>query len=170
MRVFFTGTYEYTIDGKGRLAIPAEIRAQITHSSLGNPAGPQFLHVTLGPKNNLCLYTDVEFQRLAESLDKSSMDPDELEQFEDMFFGSARRVEIDSQGRILIPDQLLIDTGLNKGKVALVGKRDHMEIHNLEAWQNHRKKVLETNPGVLNTRRVLQMAEESGSAGAKAQA
>ncbi len=160
MRVFFTGTYDYSLDLKGRVAIPAEIRQQIAHASLGNPAGPQFLYVTLGPNKNLCLYTDAEFQRLAESLDNSTMDPQLLQQFEEMFFSNARRVDIDSQGRVLIPDQLLKDIGLaTPSKVALVGVKDHLEIYGLEAWTKRRQEALEKNPGILNPPRVARNSQ-----------
>jgi MraZ protein len=153
VRVFFTGTYQYSIDGKGRVAIPAEIRQQIVHASQGNPVGPSFLYVTLGPNKNLCLYTDAEFQRLAESLDNSTMEPELLQQFEEMFFSNARRVEVDSQGRVLIPDQLLKDTGLTEGKVALLGVKDHLEIYELEAWKKRREETLAKNPGILDPRK-----------------
>ena len=75
--------------------------------------------------------------------------------FNRYMFGSATEVEVDTLGRVLIPD-FLTDRAKLKGKVAVIGVQDRVEIWNEEAWQNY-KKVVEKEAD--------QLAEKLGNAG-----
>lgn len=52
-------------------------------------------------------------------------------------FASAVSAEIDEQGRILIPENLLVAAGIKGGEVVIVGVGDHFEIWNPALWQEH---------------------------------
>jgi MraZ protein len=142
----FTGTYEHSIDAKHRLAIPSDIRAQIQHEA-GQPAaspegaelpgaGVVHLYVTLGEGNCLAIYTEQGFDQRARELDQSELDADRILEYERVMFSLSRRVELDQQGRVRLPENLLAMTGL-KGDVVLLGVKDHLEIRDRGAWNTH---------------------------------
>lgn len=149
----FTGTYEHSIDAKNRLAIPAEVRAQLQTDA--DHARPAHLYVTLGEGQALCLYTERSFEKRAEELDHSNLEPDQLLAYERLMFSLARRVELDGQGRVRLPENLLQMAKL-KADVVLIGVKDHLEVRDREVWQSHVKHMLELQPQLLmNPRRAM---------------
>ncbi len=149
--MLFTGIYEHIIDAKQRLAIPSEVRDQIHPDRDGNA-----LYVSIGEGPILCLYTERGFEQRANELDHSELPPQDVLEYEQMFFPLARRVELDKQGRVRLPDQLL--KIINPGKeIVLTGMKDHMEIHPRDKWQQHIRNMLDTRPELLrNPRRVMR--------------
>ena len=149
----FTGTYAHTIDAKQRLAIPAEIRSQICGS---DRADETYVYVTLGEDGALCIYTDQGFEQRAEELDQSEMDYDELQRYELLFYSLSRRVKIDKQGRIQLPDHLLKRTKIGT-EVVLIGGKDHVEVRDRESWLAYVDRTLKENPKLLmNPRRAMR--------------
>jgi division/cell wall cluster transcriptional repressor MraZ len=62
--------------------------------------------------------------------------PDEIIAFERMNFALAGKVELDSQGRLLLNEKLRKRAGL-KDNVTLVGVRDHIELWNTQDWEQY---------------------------------
>lgn len=164
----FTGTYDHAIDAKNRLAIPSEIRAQLQREAAvrrsgdgeggDNDARPVALYVTLGERGALCLYTEQGFEQRAAELDRSELDADQLLAYERVLFSLAQRVEMDSAGRIRLPEQLLKRTGL-AGEVVLLGVKDHMEIRDRAAWHDYVESLLQSQPQMLmNPRKAMKKA------------
>lgn len=163
----FTGTYEHVIDAKNRLAIPADVRDLLFraagHDVRGEVRGElrgqeksAVLYVTLGEGQALCLYTEQGFEQRAAELDKSELDADELLAYERVMFSLASRIELDKQGRVLLPENLLKMAGL-KTEVVLIGVKDHLEIRDRAAWQEHIAQVLANQPRILmNPRRAMR--------------
>jgi len=155
----FTGTYEHSIDAKNRLAIPAEIRSQLWDA---RPASvprevPVTVYVSLGEKgDHLCIYTEQAFERRADELDRSELDPEQVLEFERVWYSLSRKVEIDAQGRIRMPEQLLAMSGLGKD-VVLIGAKDRLEIRDRQTWLAYLKETLQSRPQMLmNPRRVMR--------------
>ena len=149
----FTGTYEHSIDTKNRLAIPSDVRALLQKES--GRSKPITLFVTLGEGHALCLYTEAGFEQRASELDHSSLDTDQLLAYERLMFSLAKRVDVDKQGRIRLPDNLLKMSGVGSD-VVLIGVKDHLEIRDRQAWQTHVQQMLELQPQVLmNLRRAM---------------
>jgi MraZ protein len=160
----FTGTYERTIDGKQRLAIPADIRGMLTEEqtrsaeesgSNANPATDDklensngkaksgiSLYVSLGDNQVLCIYTVALFNQRAVELDSSNADPDTRFEYERIMYSLSRRVELDKQGRIRVPEQLK-DLAKLGNDVVLIGVRDHLEVRNRDEWEIDRQKILD---------------------------
>jgi MraZ protein len=152
----FTGTYEHAIDAKNRLAIPAEIRAQVQRQAGTGEGEPVHLYVTLTEGQALALYPEDAFEQRARELDSSELDADELLNYERLLFSLARRVEIDKQGRVRLPEQLLGRTGLS-GDVVLLGVKDHLEVRDRDTWQDYVQQMLAQHPDVLmNPRRAMR--------------
>ncbi|MEM1353824.1 MAG: hypothetical protein AAGH88_02965 [Planctomycetota bacterium] len=150
----FTGKYEHAIDAKRRIAIPSEIRRTVQRG-LGLGEGDTVVfYCVLGGPDVLCLYTEPGYQRLAEELRQSDLDPADLLEYEDVFFSQSQRVEMDSAGRVRLPDHLLQQTGL-AGEVSLTGAGDHLKIRDKVAWQARIDQVLKDKPGVLTNPRMF---------------
>jgi MraZ protein len=154
--VLFVGSHDLTIDAKGRLAVPSEIRSQL------DPSGsPQVLYaaiqvLTEGP--TLSLYTEQGFARRAEQLENSPRPAEEVLEYEQMFYGLACRVEMDKQGRIRVPDNLVRIAQLDKD-VVMIGVKDHLQIHDRDAWLKKVADTLANRPQMLmNPRRIVAPA------------
>ena len=120
----FEGQYNHTIDAKGRLSIPSKFREQL---------GDEF-HVTRGMDGCLFVYDNenwVAFEKSLMSLPK--FNSKDLRNLRRIFISGAASVEVDKQGRILIPAALRECAGLEKD-VVLAGVGDCIEIWSQERW------------------------------------
>ena len=120
--VLFTGEYEYTIDAKGRLAIPAEIR-----SWLDPQKGGCGFYITAGPNDALWLWPERTFERIAGAIEESLLQTEEQIEFDEITFPSARHLEMDKSGRVLLPQKMIETAGIGS-KVMILGMRDHLEL------------------------------------------
>lgn len=155
--MLFVGQYEHSIDAKHRLAIPSEVRQRLDPQRDG-----QALYVAIQQGPTLCLYTEQDFEKRAEQLDHSERSPEEVLLYEQMFFSLAQRLEIDAQGRVRLPEKLLELAGL-KRDVVLLGVKDHLEIHDRDAWQQKMERVLHERPDLLmNPRQAMRPQQQDG--------
>lgn len=122
-----SGQFERSLDEKHRLAIPKSLREDFS-----NPV-PDYLYVTKGYDDCLELYSLEEFNLFAERLRERSSSEDEFRRFERLFFSSAERVAIDSQGRVRLPERLVREAFLER-EVILIGVRNRAEIWDLQKW------------------------------------
>ena len=156
----FTGEYEHTIDSKNRLSIPSDIRTLMRAELRGDGAEPLVLYVTLGESGSLCLYSESGFNERAEELKSSNAEPDFLLAFEALWFSLARRIEIDSAGRLRLPENLMKRTDLGP-QVVLLGMNDHLEIRDRDTWKQYVDQVLEDRRQMLmNPRRAVHTRKE----------
>ena len=92
----FMGEYNHTVDPKGRLIIPAKFREQL---------GDEFV-VTKGLDGCLFVYTKEEWHNIEEKFRGISMTSKDARKFSRFFFAGAAALELDKQGRILLPPVL----------------------------------------------------------------
>ena len=121
----FMGEYNHTIDAKGRLIIPSKFREIL---------GDVFV-VTKGLDGCLFVYDNEEWKRFEEKLRALPITNKEARQFVRFFLAGAAEVEVDKQGRILIPNVLREFAGLAKD-VALVGVGSRIEIWSRERFED----------------------------------
>jgi MraZ protein len=116
------------LDAKGRLAIPARYRDLIDQRCQGK------MVITIQHHGqSLMLYPQVDFEEVARAVSKlSDFDPMEAN-LKYLIIGHAFDLEVDSSGRILIPQLLRELVGIDK-KVALVGQANKLELWNEETW------------------------------------
>ena len=120
----FMGEYNHTIDAKGRLIIPAKFREVL---------GDEFV-VTKGMDGCLFVFDNSEWQAFAEKLRSLPMIDKEVRQFTRFFLAGAASVEVDKQGRILIPSVLREFADITKDAVLIVvGSR--IEIWSTDRWE-----------------------------------
>ncbi len=119
----FMGEYNHTIDAKGRLIIPSKFREVL---------GDEFV-ITKGMDGCLFGYNDPEWQNFEEKLHSLPMIDKEARQFARFFLAGAASVEVDKQGRILLPAVLREFAEITKD-VVLVGVGSRIEIWSKERW------------------------------------
>ena len=127
-----TGTYARTLDQKQRIAIPKRLREDLG----GNEVRAVF--VAPGTQQSLSLYTAAAFSALAQKLQDSPNQRAQARNYARMFYSQAERLEIDSQGRIRLPDRLVAHAGLQHSTV-LLGVQDHVEIWDESTWNRFLK-------------------------------
>lgn len=120
----FMGEYNHTIDVKGRLIIPAKFREVL---------GDEFV-VTKGMDGCLFVFDNSEWQVFAEKLRSLPMIDKEVRQFTRFFLAGAASVEVDKQGRILLPSVLRDFAGITKDTV-LIGVGSRIEIWSKDRWE-----------------------------------
>ncbi|MBO5207956.1 MAG: division/cell wall cluster transcriptional repressor MraZ [Lachnospiraceae bacterium] len=119
----FMGEYNHTIDAKGRLIIPSKFREAL---------GDVFV-VTKGLDGCLFVYDNAEWNAFEEKLKSLPLTNKDARQFVRFFLAGAAEVEVDKQGRILVPNVLREFAELNKD-VVLIGVASRIEIWSKERF------------------------------------
>lgn len=116
-----TGTFEHNIDAKGRLFIPARLREEL---------GVTF-HLAPGQEQCLAIYPQATWDRFVERFAALPMSQSAGLR---SFFANAVKCELDSQGRIVIPQKLRAYAGLEKEAV-VIGVQEWAEVWAADAWR-----------------------------------
>ena len=119
----FMGEYSHTIDAKGRIIVPVKFRESL---------GDNFV-VTKGLDNCLFVYTKEDWRKFEEKLRTLPLTNKDDRKFTRFFLAGAAEMEVDKQGRILIPSVLREFAALEKD-VVFVGVGSRIEIWNRAGW------------------------------------
>lgn len=124
------GEFRHSIDDKKRVAVPRAFRQELGKKVV----------VTRGLDNCLFLYPKAEWQKMSEKLASLPMGQANSRGFSRFVFGGASEAEIDSLGRVLIPDFLKKFAGLAT-KVVIAGVNNRVEIWDEHRWDEHTKAI-----------------------------
>ena len=119
----FIGEYSHSLDDKGRLAIPAKFRRELLKGAV----------VTRGLDNCLFLYTKSEWQKLVEKLSTLPIGQSDSRAFARLMLAGAMDVNLDKQGRIILPEYLRKFADLKK-KTIIAGLFNRLEIWDDAKW------------------------------------
>ena len=133
----FIGEYQHNIDEKGRLAVPVKFRRELSKGAV----------VTKGLDDCLFLYPLKEWKAIAERLSKLPISQANTRAFARLMLAGAMDVQIDKQGRIILPDYLRKYADLNK-KVIISGLYNRLEIWDEKKWKKY-KGVTEKSSGEI---------------------
>ncbi len=125
----FLGEYEHTIDVKGRMAVPAKYRQQIKEGAV----------VSKGMGICLSVHPMQRWEEKSAEL-ASNKNNEELRDIERRIYASAGEIELDAQGRMIIPARLRAYAHLDS-EVSVVGVRDHFEIWDRVTWQTYQEQL-----------------------------
>lgn len=125
----FIGEYQYSMDSKGRIIIPSDLRYEL---------GEKFI-LTKGLDNCLFIYTKTEWKNFEEKLKTLPLTNSNARKFIRFFFAGAVERETDKQGRILIPSNLREYANLDKSAV-FIGVSNRIEVWNEEKWSTYNDK------------------------------
>ena len=117
------GEYTHTIDVKKRLAIPAKMRRELGAKAV----------ITRGLDNCLFVFPLKEWQKLVEKLSSLPIGQRDTRGFSRLMLAGASEVDLDSLGRILIPDYLKNYAQLKKN-VIIAGIYNRLEIWDKAKW------------------------------------
>jgi MraZ protein len=131
----FRGNHPTRVDEKGRLKVPAEFK-RVIDEKYGN----QFYITSLDGKSAL-VYPFEEWQQIEDKLSRLSTFNPTKKKFLNRTNYYGQVVEMDGQGRLLVPS-LLRDAAEIRGDVAVLGNLTFLEVRNLVGFQ----KEIEENP------------------------
>ena len=125
----FLGQFNHTIDAKGRMAVPARFRGQLEKGAV----------ISKGMGTCLSVYTMQRWEEKSAELVEGKTS-EELRDFERRIYPSASEVELDGQGRLIIPGRLRTFAKLDS-EVTVAGVRDHIEIWDRATWLDYQAKL-----------------------------
>jgi MraZ protein len=131
----FIGEYKHTIDEKGRLAIPVKFRQDLARGAV----------VTRGLDASLFLFPKEEWDKLADKLASLPLGQSNSRAFARLMLAGAMDVEVDKQGRMVVPEYLRSYAGITKN-ADIAGLYNRLELWDAERWEAYKKKT-ETEVG-----------------------
>lgn len=120
----FFGSYTHNLDGKGRLVIPSKMRDE-----LGGKA-----YILKGFDGALSIYKEIDFENLIKELKSLPFSKKNSRAYLRVQLASACELDIDKQGRALLPTQLLNKYQIGK-EVIVIGALDHIEVWNKKDYE-----------------------------------
>jgi MraZ protein len=124
----FRGSFEHSVDSKGRVSVPSKFRDIIADRYDGR------LVMAMDFDRCLTVYPLEEWEKLEEKIKTLPMMQKEVKDFMRFFFSTATECELDKQGRILISPAHRERAGITKN-VMLVGIINKIEIWDSKAWE-----------------------------------
>ena len=126
----FTGEFRHTVDDKGRLAVPIRFRPDLAQGAV----------VSKWIDGCLALFPRVEWDEFAEKTAALPVTDIGARTFQRFLFGAAFEIELDRQGRLVVPAVLREFAGL-ESDVVVVGQRNHLEFWSPESWHTFSKQM-----------------------------
>jgi MraZ protein len=121
----FLGQYRHSLDDKGRMIVPARFRDLLTGT----------IYLTQGFDQNLRILPEAAFVSIYERVTEMSSTNPTARQLRRLIFSTAQQVDIDNNGRILIP-KYLRDVAHLTSEAIVVGVGEALEIWSPDAWNS----------------------------------
>jgi len=121
----FLGQYRHSLDDKGRMIVPARFRDLLEGT----------IYLTQGFDNNLRVLPEAAFVSIYERVTEMSSTNPTARQLRRLIFSTAQQVDIDNNGRILIP-KYLRDVAHLTAEAIVVGVGEALEIWSPDAWDS----------------------------------
>ena len=126
----FIGEYRHTLDSKNRISLPAKFRKELGSSVV----------VTRGLDHCLFIYGDKAWKNFSEKLSGLGVGQSDTRAFNRFILAGAIEGEIDTAGRVLIPD-FLRDFASLKNSLVLAGVGNRVEIWDEKSWDAYKRSV-----------------------------
>jgi len=126
----FIGEYTHKSDDKKRISLPSKWRKDFGKK----------LVITHGLDRCLFAYSPKEWNKISEKLSNLGMLDSASRGFNRFMLASATECEVDSNGRILIPDHLREFATLTE-KIVFAGVGPRVEVWNESAWKSYKDKI-----------------------------
>lgn len=136
----FIGEYSHSVDDKGRINLPVKFRRHLREGVV----------VTRGLDKCLFVYPRSQWEEMAQKLAALPLSQQKSRAFARLLLAGAFDAELDSQGRIMIPEYLRAYASLGK-HVAVAGLYNRMEIWNEDAWGAYKAKTEEASEEIAES-------------------
>ena len=130
MPVGLQGSYSHKLDSKGRMVLPARFREELG----------QFVVATIGIERCVTLYPAKQWEELLERLETLPSGNNKARDLRRIILASAHELEVDSTGRILVPQALRQYANINQ-EVSVNGNGDRLEIWDMAMWNSYRDAI-----------------------------
>jgi MraZ protein len=124
------GEYSHTLDPKKRVSLPAKFRKELGKNII----------LTRGLDNCIFIYPTREWKAISEKLSDLSLGQASSRSFNRFLLSGATEVEIDSAGRILVPDHLKEFAKLDTA-VVIAGVHNRLEIWDEKRWRDYTRVI-----------------------------
>ena len=128
--MLFIGEYRHTLDAKNRISLPAKFRKEL---------GAQVI-VTRGLDHCLFLYPKAAWKKEAERISKYASGNAAARGLSRLMLAGASEADVDSAGRVLVPDYLKSFATLGS-KCVFAGVSDRIELWDEAAWDTYTKNI-----------------------------
>lgn len=125
-QIMYIGEYIHSIDTKGRVIMPQKFREQL---------GPVF-YITRGIDGCLFVYDETEWKAMYDKMKDLKLTSKKAREFSRFLYAPAREVEVDKQGRVIIPQNLREYADIKKD-VAITGVASRIEIWSKERYDQY---------------------------------
>lgn len=136
----FIGEYTHAIDDKGRVSVPAKFRANLQEGVV----------ITRGLDHCLFIYPKKEWGTLAEKLSQLPLSQKQSRAFARLMLAGAWDVELDSQGRVMLPEYLRTYAHITK-QVVIAGLYNRLELWDEGAWQVYKRETEERSDDIAQS-------------------
>jgi MraZ protein len=126
----FIGEYHHSIDPKGRLSLPVKFKSELAGGAV----------LTRGIDNCLFLWPKSAWNQFVNKIQNLPLTQANPRAFARLMLGGAMEVELDAQGRILIPNYLEDYAKLEK-KAVIIGLNDRLEIWDENSYKDYQIKT-----------------------------
>ena len=127
---FFTSEHECKLDAKGRLVLPSRLKSVLPEAS------KKSIIIRKGFEPNLIIYPLHEFQNIYTRINSLNEFSSEQRKLKRNLFSSISQVDLDSNGRFLLPKSMIFHTGLKKD-VILVGMGNVIELWSPDNYKKY---------------------------------
>lgn len=121
------GSYTHKLDSKGRMVLPARFREELGLSVVA----------TIGIENCVSVYPQSQWEAFLGRLEALPSGMSKSRNLRRIILASAHEIEIDSMGRILVPQKLREYAGIGQ-EVSVNGNGDKVEIWDRASWETYR--------------------------------
>lgn len=128
----FFGRFNHSLDDKGRLVIPSKMRDQFS----------RLIYIMKGYDGALAIYKEQEFLKLVEQAEKLDFNKKNTRFYLRSQLASTCELELDKQGRVQIPTQLLNQYKIGKD-VIIIGVGDHIEVWDKAIYEKYESEANE---------------------------
>jgi len=135
----FLGRFEHSVDNKGRVSVPARFRGELSGE----------LIITRGNDRCLYLFTQEAWEPLAAKLNALPTGDADARNLRRAVFSAAEPVELDKQGRVMIPDHLRQYSGIT-ANTSIIGLGSYIEIWDQQTWSELDSRI-EENVDVISS-------------------
>ncbi len=140
----FIGEYKGKIDDKGRVVIPAKLRKILFEDNIYS------VYITRGLENSIFVFPEKNWDVQTEKLKSLPFTKGDPRAFTRLFFSGAFYSKLDKQGRISLPQSLVVHSRLKENFV-IIGVGDRLEIWSEEVWGEYSKQAIDSYVKISET-------------------
>ena len=134
------GQFNHSVDAKGRMIVPTKLRYGL---------GDSFI-LTRGMDGCIYGFPYESWSQFEDTLkDQPSLTSKDMRKVRDYFVGGSHEVELDSQGRVIIPQPLRDSAKITKD-VTVVGNIDRIEIWDRSVWEARNTAIESEMEDIMN--------------------